>query len=198
MHLSKRVKVVAGVSALLGVVMAGGAAFTATGVSTVSQPAGSLQFVGGTVTQSVTGTVLSDINYGFADYPVDTKVDAVQLFFSDDNADGATVSATLTDLAGSVPLTCGDVGASESALTTGDAVDTAVLSTDFGGAEYITDYPTDTVKNASDGGATTSGTEDWAYCTVGTVTSDGSGDSTLVSALGVSNISVTVGNLNVG
>jgi hypothetical protein len=60
MHLSKRVKVVAGVSALLGLVMAGGAAFTATGID---DSAWANQFLGGTVTQNVYGLTLSNVAY---------------------------------------------------------------------------------------------------------------------------------------
>jgi hypothetical protein len=63
MYLSKRVKVVAGVSALLGLVMAGGAAFTATGIT---DNADFGEFIGGTVTQNVYGVTLSGIVYNFA------------------------------------------------------------------------------------------------------------------------------------
>ena len=142
MHISKRVKVVAGVSALLGVVVAGGAAFTATGVSTVSQPAGTAQFVGGTISQAVSGTVLSDINYGFSDWPVDTLVNAVQIVFADTHADGSTVTAVLTDTAGSTNLNCDDVGSPTDGSNTNDTdtANTTILTTDFGGTETIQNH----------------------------------------------------------
>jgi hypothetical protein len=112
MHITKRVKVVAGVSALLGVVLAGGSAFTATGI-TLGTSAALPQFIGGTVSQDVSGTTLESVIYSYADAadgtsgsgtPAgagdttgetpgvgnNTEIDSVLLTFSDDNA-GATV-----------------------------------------------------------------------------------------------------------
>jgi hypothetical protein len=105
MYLSKRVKVVAGVSALLGVVMAGGAAFTATGVT---DEATASQFVGGSFSQTVTGgTELSSIVYSYADNtppsgPGDTEyteIDSVLLTFADVPAGVTTptIQFTTTD-----------------------------------------------------------------------------------------------------
>ncbi len=67
MHLSKRVKVVAGVSALLGVVVAGGAAFTATGVSTASQPAAMASSWAARSLRLSPAQCSVDINYGYPD-----------------------------------------------------------------------------------------------------------------------------------
>jgi hypothetical protein len=102
MYLSKRVKVVAGVSALLGVVMAGGVAFTGAGLT---DSAGTLQFVGGTVIQNDAGTTLNEIAYTYANptpgagASSDTEVEGVTLTFADDNAAGLvpTISFTGTD-----------------------------------------------------------------------------------------------------
>jgi hypothetical protein len=89
MYLSKRVKVVAGVSALLGVVMAGGAAFTAAGLV---DNAGTPAFIGGTIVQNVNGTSVSDISFTYSDPAADAGdegqalVTAVKLTFGDANA----------------------------------------------------------------------------------------------------------------
>ncbi len=102
MHISKRVKVVAGVSTLLGLVMAGGAGFTATGL--IDQ-AGATQSVGGEITQTVTGgTTLDSIVYSYADTtPVganggtyDTEIDLVTLTFNDQFNVGSPVTMTFT------------------------------------------------------------------------------------------------------
>jgi hypothetical protein len=92
MNLSKRAKLSAGALVLAGLVAAGGAAFTDTGVT---DQAGAAQFVGGTVTQSVTGATLANIAYGFADpsgggdgVSANTEVDQVTLTFDDANTNG--------------------------------------------------------------------------------------------------------------
>jgi len=102
MYLSKRVKVVAGVSALLGVVMAGGAAFTAAGLV---DTAGSNGFVGGTISQEIDGTSVSNITYTYSnptagDGDSDTAlITGVALTFGDQYAVSAipTISFTGTD-----------------------------------------------------------------------------------------------------
>jgi hypothetical protein len=108
MYLSKRVKVVAGVSALLGLVMAGGAGFTATGLI---DAAGTTQSVGGEITQTVTGgTTLDSVVYGYADTTpltgsggsYDTEINLVTLTFNDQLNVGSpvTMAFTGTDNAG--------------------------------------------------------------------------------------------------
>jgi hypothetical protein len=76
-----------------GVLASGSAAFTGTGVEMTAAPT---QFVGGTVSQTVTGATLNDIAYSFTDAG-NTAVDSVALTFADDKADGKvpTVVATL-------------------------------------------------------------------------------------------------------
>src|SRR5690349_11214 len=53
-----------GAAAVAAVVAAGGSAFTGTGVT---DNAAASQFVGGTVSQSITGATLNDISYHFTD-----------------------------------------------------------------------------------------------------------------------------------
>jgi hypothetical protein len=123
MYLSKRVKVVAGVSALLGVVMAGGAAFTATGIT---DNAYANQFLGGTVTQNVYGISLASVVYGLASNGTGTdggtnnnnEVDLITLTFAGSAADLTfanaqalvpTLSLTL-DSGGPDSVTCTGIG----------------------------------------------------------------------------------------
>jgi hypothetical protein len=79
-----------GAVAVAGVIAASGSAFTGTGVATSGQAA-SPQFVGGTVTQSVTGATLTGITYSFADTASKTLVNSIALAFSG-TADGRTVA----------------------------------------------------------------------------------------------------------
>jgi hypothetical protein len=76
----KSLKVLTAV-AVAGLALAGGSAFTGTGLAT-SGTAASAQFVGGTVNQSVTGATLSTIAYTFAD-TTNTSATAVKLTFAD-------------------------------------------------------------------------------------------------------------------
>ena len=73
--------------AVAGVLAAGSFAFTSTGVT---NSAGATQFVGGTISQSVTGATLATVVYGFSDAPANTAVHTVALTFSDANSDGKT------------------------------------------------------------------------------------------------------------
>jgi hypothetical protein len=72
-------------------VATGGTAFTGTGIST-SGTAASAQFVGGKVSQAVTGATLSEIKYSFHD-TTNTQVISIQLTF-DAAANGKAVSVT--------------------------------------------------------------------------------------------------------
>jgi hypothetical protein len=76
--------------AVAGLALAGGSAFTGTGVTTTGTAA-SAQFVGGTVSQSVTGATLDSIVYGFTD-GTDSKVSTIRLTFTG-TADGHAVTA---------------------------------------------------------------------------------------------------------
>lgn len=74
--------------AVAGLAFASGSAFTGTGLSTTAGPT---QFVGGTVSQSITGATLSDIAYGFGADATKTKVATINLTFTG-TADGHTVT----------------------------------------------------------------------------------------------------------
>lgn len=120
MKITTRAKVMTGAIALAGVATLTGGAFTATGVD---NQAGASQFVGGQVSQTVTGATLSKVQYEFTDAS-NTAVDGVTLAFAE-GADGRAVSVTLTH-AGTPTTTaidCGVVEAtSNSATCTVDAV----------------------------------------------------------------------------
>ncbi|WP_203780379.1 hypothetical protein [Paractinoplanes rishiriensis] len=84
-------QMVGGVAAA-GVVAAGTTALTGTGLATT---AGASQFVGGTVSQSVTGATLESVTYAFSD-GTKTIVNSVTLAFSTGTATGKTVTITPT------------------------------------------------------------------------------------------------------
>ena len=88
-----RTKKILGATIVLGVVAATGSAFTATGLT---NNAGDSQFIGGTISQSVTGATLSGVAYSFGDVPANTAVHSVALTFADANSDGMTPTVALT------------------------------------------------------------------------------------------------------
>jgi hypothetical protein len=110
MRKSSRILVAA---TFVGLAVAGGAAFTATGLTTT---AGSTQFVGGTVTQTVTGATLNGVDYSFSDAPANTLVNSVVLTFANDalgrgasvslNGDAAISCGVVADAAGVATATC--------------------------------------------------------------------------------------------
>ena len=80
MKITQRAKFVGGALALAGVATLAGGAFTAGGVS---NGAGTSQFIGGEVTQTVTGAAtLSDVTYTFSDAPANADVGSVKVTFS--------------------------------------------------------------------------------------------------------------------
>jgi hypothetical protein len=87
MKLTKNLKTMIAAVALAGAAGTVGVAFTSTGMITSGEAAND-QFVGGMVSQNVTGGNLSDIVYGFSDGPANTLVNTVTLTFADDNTDG--------------------------------------------------------------------------------------------------------------
>lgn len=92
-----------GAVAVAGLVAATGSAFTATGLATT---AGATQFVGGTVSQSVTGATLSSLVYGFTD-TTKTAVNSVTLTFGDATG-GKTPTISLTG-GTATTFTCGAI-----------------------------------------------------------------------------------------
>lgn len=109
MNINKRAKIMVGAVALAGAVAAfgvAGSAFTGTGVTNT---AGSSQYVGGTVSQSVTGGTLSSVAYAFTD-STNTAVDQVTLTFANTNTAGKTPTITLTG-GTAVAFTCAAIAA---------------------------------------------------------------------------------------
>lgn len=88
MSISKRIKYALAAAALIGAAGSATIASTGTGVATTGTAA-SPQFVGGTVSQSVTGATLSDIGYSFTDAS-NTAIDQIVLTFADANTDAKT------------------------------------------------------------------------------------------------------------
>lgn len=110
-----------------GLALAGSIAFTGAGLST-SGSAASDQFVGGTVSQAVTGATLTDLVYGFAD-STNTAVHTVTLTFADATG-GKTPTITVAGSA-SATFTCTAIdGTTFVSTCTADTVDqTDVTST---------------------------------------------------------------------
>lgn len=88
MRISRRTKVAVAAAAVVGAIGTAGAAFTATGL-TATGSAASPQFIGGSITQAVSGATLSNVAYSFTD-ATDTAIDQVVLTFADPNSDGMT------------------------------------------------------------------------------------------------------------
>jgi hypothetical protein len=103
MALTKRAKMLIGTAALVGAasIALSGIAVTGTGVT---NNAGSTQFVGGTVSQGVTGATLSSIAYTFGDAPANTAIRSALLTFGT-GADGKTVGIEFTG-GNAVAFTC--------------------------------------------------------------------------------------------
>jgi len=97
-----------------GLAVAAGSAFTGTGVATSGQAA-SAQFVGGTVSQSVTGATLTTIAYSYYDTNANTLVNSIALTFSG-TADGHPVAAAPTGGSGGT-FTCTAVASNASTCT---------------------------------------------------------------------------------
>ncbi|WP_372698873.1 hypothetical protein [Arthrobacter sp. JSM 101049] len=73
--------------ALAGIAFAGGSAFTGTGLT---NEAGSTQFIGGQVSQSVTGATLAGVDYDFTDSTQDS-IKTINLSFAN-TEDGKAVT----------------------------------------------------------------------------------------------------------
>lgn len=89
-----------------GLAAAGTAAFTGTGVTNNADPS---QFVGGTVTQTVSGATLSSIVYGFSDPQAKTAIDTATLTFADGEADTKVPTVVFT-ASSPEPFTCTAIG----------------------------------------------------------------------------------------
>lgn len=98
--------------AVAGLAFAASAAFTGAGLT---NNAGATQFVGGEISQTVTGATLSGISYVFTD-ATNTAVSGVNLSFADAQANGQQVAITLTD-GSAATFTCADIAAQASSCT---------------------------------------------------------------------------------
>ncbi|HYN94295.1 MAG TPA: hypothetical protein VES42_10650 [Pilimelia sp.] len=109
-----------------GLAAVGGSAFTGTGVS---NSAGATQYVGGTVSQTVTGATLSSVAYSFGDGPANTAIHSVALTFADAATDGKTPTIVFTG-GNAVAFTCDviAVGTHLSTCTTAGADRVGVTS----------------------------------------------------------------------
>jgi hypothetical protein len=113
-----------GAVAVAGVIAAGSAAFTAGGLRTDGQAAAD-QFIGGTVSQSVSGATLTNVAYTFSDPITKRDVSAITLTFVEDMTDldvavtptgsGLTAFTCTTD--GSVDEQVNCIGGTASDLT---------------------------------------------------------------------------------
>ena len=92
--------------AAVGLVAAAGSAFTGTGVTTTGQAA-LPQFVGGTVSQAVTGATLDSVDYGFVGGN-NVVVDRIVLKFTGTDAVGQQVAVAVTG-GDDDTFTCADV-----------------------------------------------------------------------------------------
>jgi hypothetical protein len=124
MDIQKRVKILVAAACVVGVIGVGGAAFTATGIT---DNAPSTAFIGGTVSQSVTGATLSNIGYSFAD-SANTEMNSVMLTFAD-ATDGATPTVAVSPTDGSVTWSCEAVGATTPDVSTCTASGTPAYQT---------------------------------------------------------------------
>ncbi|GAA2009606.1 hypothetical protein JL107_17330 [Nakamurella flavida] len=82
-------------AALVGLAVAGGAAFTGTGLASTTA---ATQFVGGTVSQTVTGATLTGVTYGFTD-DSNTAVDEITLVL--EGANGRVPDVTINSTSSS-------------------------------------------------------------------------------------------------
>ncbi|MDI3193752.1 hypothetical protein QK290_04190 [Pseudarthrobacter sp. AL07] len=103
----KSAKIITALS-VAGLAVAAGSAFTGTGVTT-SGTAASAQFVGGTVSQAVSGATLTTVGYGFFDTTTKNQVNTITLTFAADAAGKAVAAAPSGGTGGT--FSCGVIGA---------------------------------------------------------------------------------------
>jgi hypothetical protein len=102
---------VLGALAVAGMAATGGTALTGAGLTTQNSAA-SAQYIGGTISQAVTGATLDSIAYHFADAPK-LHMDSVTLTFANTESDGKTptVAAGTGYGGGATQITCSAVEA---------------------------------------------------------------------------------------
>ncbi|MFD5276334.1 hypothetical protein ACFWIX_02105 [Pseudarthrobacter sp. NPDC058362] len=101
----KSAKIVTALS-VAGLAVAAGSAFTGTGLT---NNAGESQFVGGTVSQAVSGATLTNVGYGFYDTDTQNEINSIALTFAA-GAEGKAVTVTTTGGSGGT-FTCEAIGA---------------------------------------------------------------------------------------
>lgn len=97
-----------------GLAVAAGSAFTGTGVTT-SGTAASAQFVGGTVSQAVSGATLTNVAYAFADATTKNNVNGITLTFAE-GANGEQVSVAPAGGSGGT-FSCSNIALNASTCT---------------------------------------------------------------------------------
>jgi len=132
--------------ALAGIAVAGGAAFTATGVINTDHNA---QFLGGAVDQHVSGAMLDSVTYGFdSDDPAHQYVQTVTVVFADNFPDAVDVSLDVAGLDAGTEGTFGPAVSLPASTNTADASDRTALFTwvkksgsnqDIRGFDQVTD-----------------------------------------------------------
>jgi hypothetical protein len=116
----KSAKIITALS-VSGLAVVAGSAFTGAGLT---NNAGATQFIGGTVSQSVTGATLSNLQYTFAD-PAKRDVQLVTLTFANGSAAGKNVDVVLTNEAGTnFPTACEQDDADNNKFTCEYALET--------------------------------------------------------------------------
>lgn len=127
MNITKKTRLAIGVVGLSAAVgLAAGGAFTGTGVT---NNAGSTQFIGGTITQTVTGAVMTAVVYGpFTDAPANTQTSTITLTFSAGTADGKAVALAATAAADTGTWTCDNIGAGSSPTHVSICTDSGVAT----------------------------------------------------------------------
>ena len=127
MNITKRTRLAIGAVGVCGAVgLAAGGAFTGTGLTTTGQ-ANATQFVGGTITQTITGAILTTITYGFSDNPGHTHADSIVLTFSS-TEDARTVSVALTATSDTGTWSCTNTASNSSTCTVTGGFATGVSS----------------------------------------------------------------------
>jgi hypothetical protein len=105
----KSVKLITALS-VAGLAVAAGSAFTGAGVTTDGQAAAD-QFIGGTVSQTVTGATLERIDYEFAAGGTNTAVNKVNLKFTADAKINSKTPALKLHAATEVDFECAPIAA---------------------------------------------------------------------------------------
>ena len=120
MTISKHARLLVATVSVLGALGIAGSAFTGSGFTNNAGPS---QFVGGTVSQSVTGATLSSVAYTFGDPPANTAIHSALLTFADANTDGKTPTVVFTG-GSAATFTCTAVEATNHTSTcTADTTD---------------------------------------------------------------------------